>query len=186
MRFKMLRCLTQTPSVPAVTMQKPGKQRALAGRISAFFFFFLRTFMWIFLQGERRPVLFLGFYSYILELIRWPHWEGCKDIPLETGSSSGQWFLLIPSKYFYPSSCLQESPSFKRNIWSASCCLPLFGIFDSVNTLARIPLFFHCAKRRKAFLGYCRNRYANELRMGMIYHSLKVLLCDVKAVLEER
>lgn len=36
----MLRCLTQTPSVPAVTMQKPGKQRALAGRISAFFFFF--------------------------------------------------------------------------------------------------------------------------------------------------
>ena len=36
----MLRCLTQTPSVPAVTMQKPGKQRELAGRIPAFFFFF--------------------------------------------------------------------------------------------------------------------------------------------------
>lgn len=42
MRFKTLRCLTQTPSVPAVTMQKPGEQRELTGRSPAIFFFFLR------------------------------------------------------------------------------------------------------------------------------------------------
>lgn len=40
MRFKTLRCLSQTPSVPAVTVQKPGEQRELAGRSPAFFFFF--------------------------------------------------------------------------------------------------------------------------------------------------
>lgn len=39
MRFKTLRCLTQTPSVPAVTMQKPGEQRELTGRSPAIFFF---------------------------------------------------------------------------------------------------------------------------------------------------
>lgn len=38
-----------------------------------FFFSFSETFMWIFLWGGRKPVIFLGCCPFILELIRWPH-----------------------------------------------------------------------------------------------------------------
>lgn len=63
---------------------------------------------------------------------------------------------------------------------------PCVWDFDSVNTLAKIPLFFHCANLREAFLGYCQDSCANERRRRMIYRSLKVLVYDVKAALSER
>lgn len=103
-------------------------------------------------------MIFLDCYPLILELIRWPHSEGCKDPPLETGNSSGQLFLLIPSKYSYSCSCLEESPAVLPCVWD----------FDSGNSPARIPLIVHCAKREGPWGGggggRCQDRCASKLK----------------------
>ena len=89
-----VRCLSQTPSVPAVTMQEPGTQGELAGRIPGFFFFFLRHSCEYLCEAERRPVIFLGHCPFILKLIRWPRSVGrvCRH---STGTRRQWWPVFL-------------------------------------------------------------------------------------------
>lgn len=69
-----LRCKVSHPDAICSSCHNAEARKAESrqGEFQHFFFFF-KTFMWIFLWGVRRPIIFLGCYPFILELIRWPH-----------------------------------------------------------------------------------------------------------------